>query len=249
MKSAETVPPSLPRAERSPQGSGTRRLTLARPRWYRDAMEHIAILGSGVVGQSLADGFLRHGYAVMRGSREPSKLEAWRADAGPNARVGTFEACVASSDLVVLAVKGSVAEELVRSLSLALAGKVVIDTTNPIAASPPKDGVIAFFTGPNESLLERLQAAAPDARFVKAFSCVGNAFMVDPPFAEKPTMFFCGDDDAARERVSKLLIEFGWDPSDMGTSAAARAIEPLCMLWCIPGLRSGTWTHAFRLVR
>jgi hypothetical protein len=132
----------------------------------------------------------------------------------------------------------------------ALAGKLVIDTTNPIANAPPEGGVVRFFTGPNESLLERLQAKAPAAHFVKAFSCVGSAFMVDPDFGGiKPTMFICGNDAAAKTQTTALLVQIGWEVEDMGGAAAARAIEPLCMLWCIPGLLHDRWTHAFKLLK
>ena len=128
-------------------------------------------------------------------------------------------------------------------------GKVVIDTTNPIGG-PPVGGVLQLFTGPNDSLMERLQRRAPKARFVKAFSCVGNAFMVNPDFGgQKPTMFICGSDAAAKTEVTKLLDQFGWETEDMGAVEAARAIEPLCMLWCIPGLTKGRWTHAFKLLK
>ena len=157
----------------------------------------------------------------------------------------------AGADVVVLAVKGGAAAE---ALDLAghanLAGKVIIDATNPIADAPPEDGVLRFFTSLDESLMERLQARVPAARFVKAFSCVGNAYMVDPQLpGGPPTMFICGDDAAAKATVRDLLTQFGWDTADMGTVKAARAIEPLCMLWCIPGLRGGPWTHAFKLLR
>jgi predicted dinucleotide-binding enzyme len=131
-----------------------------------------------------------------------------------------------------------------------LAGKTVIDATNPIAAAPPVDGVLQYFTGPNESLMERLQAIAPDARFVKSFCSVGNAFMVNPSFAEgRPTMFICGNNDAAKSEVTDILTAFGWDTADMGSAVGARAIEPLAMLWCIPGLRSNQWSHAFKLLK
>jgi hypothetical protein len=131
-----------------------------------------------------------------------------------------------------------------------LGGKVIIDTTNPIADSPPVDGVLSFFTGPNESLMERLQAAVPNARFVKAFNCVGNAFMVNPSLpGGQPTMFYCGNDAEAKKVVAGVLEKFGWDLADMGAAAGARAIEPLCQLWCIPGLRDNQWSHAFKLLR
>lgn len=214
-------------------------------------MQTIGILGSGVVGDALAKGFLARGHSVVRGSREPGKLADWAAKAGPGASTATFADAAKSADVVVLAVKGTVAESLVRELGEAvLSGKVVIDATNPLAEAAPDQGVLRFFTGPNESLMERLQAAVPSARFVKAFSCVGNAYMVDPVLpGGPPTMFIAGDDAAAKETVSAILRAFGWDVMDMGAAPSARAIEPLCMLWCIPGLRGQGWSHAFKLLR
>jgi predicted dinucleotide-binding enzyme len=109
--------------------------------------------------------------------------------------------------------------------------------------------VIRYFTGPNESLMERLQRRAPKARFVKAFSQVGSALMVDPAFGEKPTMFFCGNDSAAKKETQVILDLFGWEPEDLGTAEAARAIEPLCMLWCIPGFLRKDWMHTYKVLR
>jgi len=208
------------------------------------------VLGSGVVGQSLADGLLAKGHEVMRGSREPAKLEPWRAGAGPRARVGPFTEAAGFGEVVVLAVKGSAAVAAVTSCAEALAGKTVIDTTNPIADAPPVNGVLQFFTGPGDSLLERLQAAVPAARFVKAFSCVGNALMVDPKLpGGPPTMFICGNHEGAKGQVGTILAQLGWELEDLGAAEAARAIEPLCMLWCIPGLRQNRWRHAFKLLQ
>jgi 8-hydroxy-5-deazaflavin:NADPH oxidoreductase len=210
----------------------------------------IGVLGSGVVGQVLADGFLGRGHEVTRGSGEPAKLGAWKAGAGPKAQVGTFAEAARFGEAVVLAVKGSAAVAVVDACGGTLAGKPVVDTTNPIADAPPVNGVLRFFTGPNESLLERLQARAPAARFVKAFSCVGNALMVDPRLpGGKPTMFICGNDAGAKRVVAAFLDDFGWEIEDLGAAEAARAIEPLCMLWCIPGFLRNQWTHAFKLLR
>ncbi len=210
----------------------------------------IGVLGSGVVGQVLADGFLKHGHEVMRGLRDPAKLATWKAGAGPAARTGTFAETARFGELVVLAVKGTAARDALGACGAAIEGKVVIDTTNPIADAPPVNGVLRFFTGPNESLLEALQADAPKAKLVKAFSCVGNALMVNPGLpGGKPTMFICGNDEDAKRRVEGVLDAFGWETEDLGAAEAARAIEPLCMLWCIPGFRRNTWTHAFKLLR
>jgi len=209
----------------------------------------IGVLGSGVVGQVLADGLLKHGHDVMRGSREPAKLTPWKAHHGAHASAGTFEEAARFGYLVILAVKGAAAAEVVTACHGELDGKAVLDATNPIADSPPEDGVLRFFTGPNESLMERLQAAAPRACFVKAFSCVGNALMVDPALpGGPPTMFICGNDESAKRQAAELLSQLGWGVEDMGRATAARAIEPLCMLWCIPGFRQNRWQHAFRLL-
>jgi predicted dinucleotide-binding enzyme len=151
----------------------------------------------------------------------------------------------------VLAVKGTAAADALRGAGDSnLAGKVVIDTTNPIADAPPTNGVLKFFTSLDDSLMERLQREFPGAKFVKAFNSVGNAAMVDPRFTGgKPTMFICGNDEAARKTVTGILDQFGWETADMGAAEAARAIEPLCILWCIPGFLRQDWMHAFKLLK
>jgi 8-hydroxy-5-deazaflavin:NADPH oxidoreductase len=213
-------------------------------------MDRIAVLGSGVVGERLASGFLKHGYEVMRGSREPAKLADWKQGAGGRAATGTFAEAARFGDVVVLAVKGTAAESVIDLCGVeALGHKVVMDTTNPIAEAPPVNGVLSFFTSPNDSLMERLQRRAPEARFVKAFSCVGNAQMVNPQLpGGPPTMFICGNDATAKQKVGAILDQFGWEVEDCGGVEAARAIEPLCMLWCIRGFTRNHWTHAFKLL-
>jgi predicted dinucleotide-binding enzyme len=213
-------------------------------------MKKIAVLGSGVVGQTLADGFLHHGYEVVRGTREPAKLGEWKEKAGAKASVGTFAEAAKAGEIVVLAVKGTGAEEAVALAGAsALAGKTVLDTTNPIADAPPQDAVLTYFTGPNESLMERLQLKVPDAHFVKAFSCVGSVLMVNPTLDTKPTMFICGNDSGAKAEARVILDQFGWEIEDLGGAAAARAIEPLCILWCIPGFLRNDWRHALKMLR
>jgi 8-hydroxy-5-deazaflavin:NADPH oxidoreductase len=210
----------------------------------------VGIIGSGVVAQALGDGFVKHDHEVMLGTREPSKLADWVAR-NPAARIGSFDETAKFGELVVLAVKGTVAVAALRAAGAEnLAGKTVVDATNPIADAPPVNGVLKFFTNLDESLMERLQREFPGARLVKAFNSVGNALMVNPQFAAgRPTMFICGNDDAAKKTVSQILDQFGWETADMGKAEAARAIEPLCMLWCIPGMLRNEWTHAFKLLR
>jgi hypothetical protein len=211
----------------------------------------IGIVGSGIVGQTLANGFVKHGYDVMIATNTASKREELKSKTNVKAKIGSFEEAAKFGEVVVLATKGAAAEAALKAAGMAnLTGKTVIDTTNPIADAPPLNGVLQYFTLQNESLMERLQKLAPEARFVKSFSCIGNAFMVNPDFnGVKPTMFICGNHDGAKSEVKTILDQFGFDVADMGAVEAARAIEPLCILWCIPGFLSNSWTHAFKLLK
>jgi 8-hydroxy-5-deazaflavin:NADPH oxidoreductase len=211
----------------------------------------VGIIGSGIVAQTLGAGFAKHGHQVTLGSRDPPKLKEWRArNAG--AHTTSFADAAAFGDVVVLAVSGAAALEALQLTGAPnLDGKTIIDATNPIGGGPPVHGVLSYFTSLSESLMERLQAAFPKARFVKAFNSVGAAQMVNPQFSGgKPTMFICGNDGPAKKTVEGLLDQLGWETADMGHAEAARAIEPLCMLWCIPGIADNDWSpHAFKLLR
>jgi 8-hydroxy-5-deazaflavin:NADPH oxidoreductase len=211
----------------------------------------VGIIGSGVVGKTLAAGFLKHGHEVAVGTREPAKLKDWAAKHNA-AAVKSFAEAAKFGEVVVLAVAGEAAlEALKQTGAAAIASKPVIDACNPIGGGPPVNGVLSFFTPQNESLMERLQKAYPAAHFVKAFNSVGNGQMVNPQFpGGRPTMFICGNDANAKRVVRQILDQFGWDTEDMGAVEAARAIEPLCKLWCIPGVGKGDWSpHAFKLLR
>jgi hypothetical protein len=212
---------------------------------------NIGVIGSGVVGQTLAAGFLKHGHKVAIGTRTPAKLADWAAKHFV-AEVKSFSEAAAFGEVVVLAVAGDVAlDALGQAGAEAIEGKTVIDATNPIGGGPPVAGVLSYFTGQNESLMERLQKAYANANFVKAFNSVGAGQMVNPAFAGgRPTMFICGNSAHAKHTVGGILDQFGWDIEDMGPVEAARAIEPLCKLWCIPGIGKGDWSaHAFKLLR
>ena len=210
----------------------------------------VGILGSGDVAKSLAGGFLKHGHQVMLGTRDAGKLKDFVAQ-NNGAQTGSFADAAKFGELVVLAVKGTVALDALKAAGASnMAGKPVIDATNPIAEAPPSNGVLKFFTNLDQSLMERLQAALPEVHFVKAFNSVGNAAMVNPKFpGGKPTMFICGNDDKAKATVRGICDQFGWETADMGKAEAARAIEPLCMLWCIPGFIRNDWFHAFKMLQ
>jgi predicted dinucleotide-binding enzyme len=209
----------------------------------------IGVLGSGDVAKSLGAGFVRHGHEVVLGTRDTTKLAEWSKQ-NSKAKVAGFADAARHADVAVLAVKGTAAADAIRAAGAGnLAGKPVIDATNPIADAPPVNGVLKFFTTLDDSLMERLQREFPEIRFVKAFNSVGSACMVNPGFTGgKPTMFICGNDAAAKRSVDEILRQFGWETADMGMAEAARAIEPLCMLWCIPGFLRNDWVHAFKLL-
>lgn len=209
----------------------------------------IGVLGSGEVAKTLAAGFLKHGHEVLVGTRDASKLRDWLKS---NARssAGSFADAANFGDVLVLAVKGSVAAKALRLAGTTnLVGKIVIDACNPIADQPPVNGVLRFFTSLDDSLMERLQKEFSVARFVKAFSSVGHDQMINPQLpGGPPSMFICGNDADAKHTVIGLLTQLGWEAADMGMVEAARAIEPLCMLWCIPLLRGRGTRHAFKLL-
>lgn len=210
----------------------------------------IGILGSGEVAKTLASGFLRHGHEVLVGTRDPNKLRGWLKET-PRSSAASFADAANFGDVVVLAVRGAVAARALRLAGTSnLLNKPVIDACNPIAEQAPINGVLTFFTSLEDSLMERLQREFSLVHFVKAFNSVGYGQMVDPQLeGGPPSMFICGNDAMAKRTVAKLVEQLGWTPEDMGGVEAARAIEPLCMLWCIPALRDQKFDHAFKLLR
>ncbi len=211
----------------------------------------IGIIGSGPVGQTLAKAFKAEGYGVMLGTRDLSKEDVNTFSKENEIKAGTFNDVAKYGDIIVLCTKGSAAEN---ALTLAgadnLSGKIIIDATNPIADAPPENGVLKFSTDINRSMMEDLQAKFADAKFVKAFNSIGNLLMYKPKLrGGKPSMFICGNDAGAKKAITEILEKFGWDTEDMGKAEAARAIEPLCMLWCIPGFLQNDWMHAFKVLR
>jgi 8-hydroxy-5-deazaflavin:NADPH oxidoreductase len=211
----------------------------------------IGIIGSGTVAQTLGAGFIKHGHEVVLGTRETAKLEDWRKK-NPKAKLGSFADAARFGEAIVLAVQGAHADNAVKMAGPDnLSGKPVMDATNPIGGAPNAEGILPLFASPAGSLMEELQALAPKAQFVKCFNSVGAPAMVNPAFknGERGTMFICGNDESAKKAVSGILEQLGWDAEDMGRASAARAIEPLVTLWCIPGFKDNDWFHAFKMVR
>lgn len=211
----------------------------------------VGILGSGIVGKTLASGLTKYGYEVTVGTRNPEKHNEFISSPDNKIKSGTYEEAAQFGEIIILAVKGIAAEPALKLAGSAnLTGKTIIDATNPISEQPPVNGVLNFFTDQNYSLMEDLQVKFPEANFVKAFNSVGAGLMINPDFGGiKPTMFIAGNSVSAKAEAKKILDLFGWETEDMGTAEAARAIEPLCMLWCIPGFKENRWTHAFKQLK
>jgi predicted dinucleotide-binding enzyme len=209
----------------------------------------VGVLGTGVVGQTLASGFVELGHEVRLGSRDAAnaKAVAWASGAGEHGWAGTFADAAAFGEMLVLSTQWSGTEN---AITLArpenFAGKTVIDTTNPLAFG---DGPPGLALGHTDSGGEQVQRWLPTANVVKAFNIVGAPHMVHPKIeGGPPDMFIAGNDDAAKTAVTGILTGFGWPAVDIGGIEGARLLEPLCILWVLYGMRSGRWDHAFKLL-
>jgi predicted dinucleotide-binding enzyme len=208
----------------------------------------IGILGSGDVGKTLGAGFAAEGHEVKIGTRSADKLKEWLGTVGKNASVGSFAEAAAFGEVLVLACLGKAAQEVIQLAGHAsFKGKTLIDATNPLEFSTGKP---ALFVGHTDSLGEQVQRWLPEAKVVKAFNTVGNAHMVHPSFpGGKPDMCICGNDEAAKKKVSELCAQLGWPTVDFGGIELSRSLEELCMLWVGYGIKHGSWNHAFALLR
>jgi len=209
----------------------------------------VGILGSSDVAKSLARAFLNEGNEVMLGSREPEKLNSWAQESGKNASSGTLSETSGFGEIVVIAVNGAKAVEAVLVAGAEnFSGKVVIDATNPLDMSggiPPK-----LIGGLGTSSGELIQKALPRAFVVKAFNSVGNAHFYKPQFASgPPDMFLCGDDPKAKEQVSRICNDFGWNSIDVGGIGFSHYLEAAAMIWIITAFAGGHWNQAFKLLR
>jgi 8-hydroxy-5-deazaflavin:NADPH oxidoreductase len=208
---------------------------------------NIGVLGTGDVGKALGNAFLATGHSVRMGSREAGseKAAAWAAQAS----AGTFAEAAAFAELAVLATLWSGTENALQLAGPdALAGKIVVDATNPLIYSPGHAPQLAL--GHSDSGGEQVQRWLPKARVVKAFNTVGYAHFYQPDFpGGPPDMFICGNDDAAKRTVTEILLSFGWPSIDTGGIEGARLQEPLCVLWVGYAMRYQSTGHAFKLLR
>ncbi|UYQ95110.1 NAD(P)-binding domain-containing protein [Chitinophaga horti] len=215
----------------------------------------VGILGSGVVGRTLASGLSRIGHHVMIGTRDIQKeeLEAWLEQDREKHKLGSFKEASIFGDLIVLCTQWTGTKNVIEQAGIwNFKKKVVVDVTNPLDGKGPDDqGRVHFALHNNASAGEQVQAWLPDSHVVKALNCVGNIHMVQPQLEEgDPTMFIAGNDDLAKKAVADILQHLGWrDVADMGKIDMSRDIEALCVLWWAYGFRTGVWTHAFKLLK
>jgi predicted dinucleotide-binding enzyme len=213
----------------------------------------IGVLGTGIVGRTLGGKLVELGHEVRMGSRRAGNEKAveWAQAAGEGASEGTFADAAEFGELLVNATGGKVALE---ALGMAgaenLAGKVLVDVSNALELGdgPPVVGV-----APDDSLGERVQAAFPEARVVKALNTMNAAVMVAPgQLGESTNVFVCGNDDGAKAQVIELLEAFGWlsgDIVDLGDISAARGAELYVALWVRLMGALGTPAFNIRVVR
>ena len=211
----------------------------------------VGILGSGNVGKALGLGFVREGHEVKLGTRSPAAppLKEWLAQAGPRASTGTFAEAARFAEVAVLATRWEGPENAIRLAGPEhLAGKVVIDVTNPLRFAPDAPPMLAV--GFSDSGAEQVQRWLPGACVVKAFNAVNYAHMYKPEFpGGPPDMFICGDDAAAKRQVSDICRAFGWPVTDIGGLEGARLLEPLAMLYVRIAIQAGRWDAAWKLLR
>ena len=223
----------------------------------------IAVLGTGMVGQAIAGALSRLGHSVTIGTRDPhatlARTEpdgmgnppyaAWQ-DAHGDVALTTFAEAAAGAEVVVLAGNGSAAIDMLAAAGAdALAGKVLLDISNPLdfsAGFPP-----SLFVKDTDSLGEQIQRAFPDVRVVKTLNTLTAPLMVDPKsLGEGTTVFVSGDDAEAKATVTGLLAEFGHDDViDLGGIETARGTEMFLPLWLRTMGALGTGMFNIKVVR
>jgi len=209
----------------------------------------VAILGNGQVGIAAAKGFASLGYRVVFGTRDTANEKTTAALAAvPGATATTFANAARAGDIAFVALPWTGLNEGLAAAGAAnLAGKLVIDASNPLDFST---GAPVQAIGFADSAGETVQRLLPQSHVVKAFNIITAGHFVQPRFADgQPDMLIAGNDATAKAQVADILNGFGWRSAiDLGDIAASRLLEPLAMVWITYGFRNNHWTHGFSLL-
>ncbi len=185
----------------------------------------IAVIGAGNVGRTLGTGWQKKGHSVRYGVRNPEP---------GNAEQATVAEAATSAEVVVLSTPWEAVKDAVVACG-DLTGKVLVDCTNPLLP-----GLAGIAIGTDTSGAEFVASLAPGARVVKAFNTIGFNIMANPHFGERSaTLFYCGDDAAAKQAVHTLASDLGFSATDAGPLQQARLLEPFALLWITLALKHG----------
>jgi 8-hydroxy-5-deazaflavin:NADPH oxidoreductase len=210
----------------------------------------IGVLGSGEVGRTLGSGLVALGHQVMMGTRNVAKPEVqeWLRENGSRACIGSFAEAAAFGDPIFFCIRWSGAENAITLAGNgALAGKVVVDVTNPIdfrKGIPPRSAI-----GSDTSAGQKIQQWLPASRIVKALNTLSAKHMIDGRLGdERLDMFIAGNDDAAKKSVEVILEAWHWNVHDLGGIEQSILLESFALLSILHGFRTNRWDHLFKLV-
>jgi NADPH-dependent F420 reductase len=207
----------------------------------------IAIIGAGNVGGTLGKGWAKAGHEIVFGVRDSAdpKLKDLLAATGDNAKAASVKDAAATSDVIVLTVPWTAAQDALKSAG-DLRGKTLLDCTNPL--KPDLSGLALGFT---MSGGEQVAAWAPGSRVVKIFNTTGAGNVANPVYAEGASiMLYCGDDSAAKNVAAQLAAALGFEAYDVGPLREARLLEPFALTWIHLAVFQKLGTNfAFRLVK
>jgi len=197
----------------------------------------IAVLGTGMVGNTIATRLVKLGHHVIMGSRSADNdaMVQWRASAGPLAFAGTFREASSFGEVIFNCTNGANSLQALRLASAdALSGKLLLDVANPLDFSR---GDLPSLTVCNtDSLGEQIQREFPTTRLVKTLNTMNCDVMINPYLVPGDhVVFVCGNEAAAKQEASECLTEwFGWKPKnivDLGDISAARGTEMALPIW------------------
>jgi len=211
---------------------------------------NIGIIGSGDVARSLGEGLVAAGHEVMIGTRDTKRkeLKSWHKKNAKHKSLGSTTQAASFAEVAILATAWHATEDVLAQIRPELAGKVVIDVTNPLQFND--DEAPELTLGHSMSGGEIVQHSLPDSHIVKTLNIINHAHMVQPKYKSgTPTMFICGNNQSAKAHTVEMLADFGWkDIVDIGGIEKSRLLEPLCLLWIEYGVSRGTWDHAFSVL-